>query len=124
MIRINRWAFCFFLMAILCSFAHAVDVRLEWVEVHVSLHQDGNTEQQYISSWQVNSGTMGGFYFQGFARNPRFVAGDSFVQFNGKRIPLTIKKLSAPRYDVFTTGWDRVRPGSWLNSARISARRA
>ena len=43
----------------------AVDAQMQWVETEVALAPNGKAMVQYKVHWKVNSGTMGGFYFQG-----------------------------------------------------------
>ena len=85
-------------------------VDLRWVEIHVSLMQDGMAEITYITDWNISRGTMSGFYFEGFAKHPRFNREKSYLLFNDTRYPLNIKAETATKYDVYSD--TRVGPGT------------
>ena len=50
------------LVLLLVLFSLSTD--LQWVEVDLSLWQDGRADFVYKVRWEVESGTMSGFYFQ------------------------------------------------------------
>ena len=50
----------------------AVSAKLHWVEVDVSLRQDGKADIVYKLRWTVTSGEMHGFYLEGMQETPVF----------------------------------------------------
>ena len=67
----------------------------------------------YKIRWQVNSGQMHGFYFEGLDRaTPEFsLAGSNALDDRGRRYPLDITEVSAGKYDVVLANGRGIGPG-------------
>ena len=78
----------------------SLSVDLQWVEVDVSLWEDGRADFVYKVRWNVLSGTMSGFYFQETTVDPYFDFDDAYaVDEYGNKYPLEIKDLGN-KYDI------------------------
>ena len=89
----------------------SLSVDLRWVEVDVSLWQDGRADFVYKVRWNVLSGTMSGFYFQETTVDPYFDFEDAYaVDEYGNKYPLEIKDLGN-KYDIILGHRKRFGPG-------------
>ncbi len=91
--------------------AWAVDAAMRWVEVEVALSPDMKAMVQYKVCWNVSSGTMGGFYFQGERARIAWHAPGCGAVVNGQnRYRLDIRDLG-DRWDVLLAEGQRFGPG-------------
>ncbi|MCK4940636.1 hypothetical protein KAS45_00960, partial [candidate division WOR-3 bacterium] len=89
----------------------SLSADLRWVEVDVSLWQDGRADFVYKLRYDVLSGAMHGFYLQGISVVPYFDYENSYaVDAYGQRYDLTIKDLG-DKYDVVLARGHAFGPG-------------
>jgi len=85
---------------------------LRWVEVDVSLWQDGRADFVYKIRWNVISGSMSAFYLEGLSVEPFFDYENSYAldEYNNKH-PIDIKDLGKGKYDIVLSKGKRYGPG-------------
>jgi len=112
----------YFLPAILAlSFsaaaAWAVDARLVSTDVTVVLRPDGKAQVFYRTEWEVSSGTMSGFYFEGEAFDPVWNFDRCFADLdNGTRVALKIDPMGGNnKFDVILAGGKRFSGRAYYN---------
>ena len=89
----------------------SLSADLKWVEVDLSLWQDGRADFVYKVRWEVLDGTMSGFYFDESTVDPYFDRDNSYaIDEYGRKYPLEIKDLGA-RYDIILANGRRYGPG-------------
>ena len=75
-----------------------------WVEVRLSLRENGLVDVIYYVKWKIQQGEMHGFYLEGIGREPHFNPSGCYVLYRNRKFPLTVKKISSRKYDVFYPG--------------------
>ena len=81
--------------------AAALDADLVSTEVSLNLRPDATVEVFYRIEWNVTSGTMNAFYFQGEAFKPAWDMQRTYVDLPGEiRHPLRIDDLGGGKFDV------------------------
>ena len=99
--------------------ASALVARPDWVEVDVSLRPDGKADVLYRINYDVKSGQMYAFYFQGTAGRPVFDRKNCFAESDsGKRYPLDITNLGSGKYDIVLSGGAGYGPGNLIFTLR------
>ncbi|MGD8979141.1 MAG: hypothetical protein PVH23_03605, partial [candidate division WOR-3 bacterium] len=89
----------------------SLSVDLQWVEVDVSLWQDGRADFVYKVRYDVLSGEMHGFYLQGLSVEPYFDYDNSHaVDEHGRQYALDIRDLGS-KYDVLLARGQAFGPG-------------
>jgi len=102
-----RLVWCIAALLIACTVS-ALDTELVSTEVTVSLTPQGKAEIYYQLEWNVTSGTMSGFYFEGESFNPVWNMERCFADFpDNTRIPLSIAKVGSNKYDVILANGKR-----------------
>ena len=90
-----------FLLAFFVGMAAALDADLVSTEVSLNLRPDAKVEVYYRIEWNVTSGTMNAFYFQGEAFKPAWDMQRTYVDLPGDvRHPLRIDDLGDGKFDV------------------------
>ena len=88
-----------------------VQADLRWVEVEAALSPDGKAMVQYKVRWNVQRGTMGGFYFQGEQGSIQWHRPGCGAVVNGqRRYDLDLVDLGN-RWDVLLADGQRYGPG-------------
>jgi hypothetical protein len=78
----------------------ALEAQAESVEIFLTLHSDGKAVVRHSIVWDVSSGTMGGFYFQGEQAPMVWDAERCWADLpNGTRTPLDIKN-AGDKWDI------------------------
>ncbi|MCX8014086.1 MAG: hypothetical protein N3A02_07320, partial [Rectinema sp.] len=93
---------CFALMPALSrpGLLAALDARCTSVETYLTLYRDGKAVVRHSIVWNVSSGTMGGFYFQGEEAPFVWDTEHSWADLPQKvRVPLEIKR-SGDKWDI------------------------
>ena len=82
--------------------AYAIDAHPDTVEVTVVLDENGDVQITNRIAWDVLSGTMGAFYFQGAAVKPIGTFYNAYVDRTDsqKRTPLKITKVDNNKWDI------------------------
>ena len=94
-------AFAFVLLLAVAPRAAALSSDLVSDETTVVLRLDGKATVNYRLEWNVSSGTMHGFYFQGEAFEPVWDMERCWADLpGGARSALSIKNLGDGKYDV------------------------
>jgi hypothetical protein len=89
------------LLVAIGSPAFALDADLVSTEVTLNLRPDAKVEVYYRIEWNVTSGTMNAFYFQGEAFDPAWDMQRTYVDLPGEvRHPLRIDDLGGGKFDV------------------------
>ncbi len=89
----------------------SLSADLRWVEVDLSLWQDGRADFVYRVRWNVFSGSMSGFDFQEKTVDPYFDYENSCaVDAYGREYPIEIKDLG-DKYDIILAHGKRFGPG-------------
>ncbi|HAE22639.1 MAG TPA: hypothetical protein DCG47_10005, partial [Spirochaetaceae bacterium] len=106
--RLGAWSAVSLLLLLGALNAHALEYDLVSTEVTLNLRPDGKAELFYRVEFNVTSGTMSGFYFQGEAFKPAWNLERCYADLdNGQRVPLEIKDLGSGRYDIILAGSKR-----------------
>ena len=114
--KIARVFFAFVLAAVAIGSAGALESHVASVDITVSLRTDGKATVFYSLEWDVTSGTLGGFYFQGEAFSPVWDSTRCYADLpNGKRVALDIRSMGGGKYDVVLAGGKRTAGTSYWN---------
>ncbi|KPK62401.1 hypothetical protein AMJ83_11100, partial [candidate division WOR_3 bacterium SM23_42] len=99
------------MISILLATLISLSADLRWVEVDVSLWQDGRADFVYRVRYDILSGAMHGFYLQGVSVVPYFNHENSYaVDEYGKTYDLAINDLGG-KYDVLLAQGQAYGPG-------------
>lgn len=100
LVRYVHLALCLLILA--GTRACATQVNLKWVEVDISPTNNGKATLVYKIRYQVLSGELHGFYFEGFGgASPYFdYQNSNAVDSNGRKYGLSISPVSGDKYDI------------------------
>jgi hypothetical protein len=88
--------------------------RIRFIETDVDLRADGSAVVMNTVQWQVLSGELHGFYFEGLDRLPvyRFASDSHAVDSRGNRYGLDISRVGSGRWDIVLANGAGVGSGS------------
>ncbi|MBU0926115.1 MAG: hypothetical protein KKA67_00040, partial [Spirochaetes bacterium] len=96
------------LAALAAGSASALSSDLVSAEISVVLGADGKAQVFYVLEWNVTSGDMSGFYFQGEAFDPVWNLERCYADLEGGvRQPLVVKNLGNGKFDVILSAGRR-----------------
>ncbi len=93
---------------------HAGSGQINFVETEVDLRADGSAVVAYTVQWQVMSGEMHGFYFEGIERLQisRFSSDSYAVDSGGNHYGLSISRVNSGKWDIILAGGQGVSFGT------------